>query len=140
MTTETQLRLTCVLSSVLLGFMVLFATAMPALVRSHAAERSSQWPKVRAAYYKTHPDCAACGAVGTSRRQLDVHHVVPVHVDASKELDEHNLITLCPRCHLYLGHLGSFQDGWNIHVREDAALYRSRIKYRDTGGVAKKTE
>jgi len=95
--------------------------------------RSSHWPKVRAEYLLTHGECAACGASG-SGVDLEVHHVVPFHVDRAKELDEANLITLCRKgghlgcaCHLTFGHAGSYSR-WNEHVREDAKLMRARLE------------
>lgn len=86
-----------------------------------ARERSSRWPAVRLRFLVTHPTCAACGR----RKQLNVHHVTPFHVEPSKELDPHNLITLCEEgigganCHLLFGHCGDWKD-FNRAVRRDA--------------------
>ena len=66
-------------------------------------DRSSRWPAVRAKHLEDHPCCTACG--GT--KNLEVHHVIPYHVDNSKELSPENLQTLCglPRnCHWCVGH------------------------------------
>lgn len=63
---------------------------------------------VREAHLDEHPSCAACG----SKNKLQVHHVIPVHVDPSWELHCDNLITLCmdvKECHLNVGHLGSWK-------------------------------
>jgi hypothetical protein len=52
-----------------------------------------------------------------------VHHVVPFALDASKELEPTNLITLCAwlhQCHLKIGHGGEF-DRFNPRVRMDAS-------------------
>lgn len=94
--------------------------------------RSSHWPKARAEYLLKHGECAACGASG-SGVDLEVHHIVPFHVDRAKELDEKNFITLCRNgghlgcaCHLTFGHAGSYSR-WNEHVREDAKLMRARL-------------
>jgi hypothetical protein len=89
------------------------------------AERSGQWPKVRAEYLEKHPACECCG----TKKDLEVHHCLPFHEDESLELDEKNLITLCRRCHLLVGHLDSWKS-WNEHVRKDAALFSDRIKNR----------
>lgn len=65
--------------------------------------RSPKWSSVRAAHLKLHPKCDACGAMD----RLEVHHVIPYHVDPSKELSPDNLQTLCglPRnCHWSVGH------------------------------------
>ena len=59
-------------------------------------QRSSQWPKIRKKHIEKQPCCMACG----SCKKPEVHHIVPVHVDPSKELDPDNLITLCDKyCH-----------------------------------------
>lgn len=81
--------------------------------------RSSKWDDVRDAYIAQHNTCAACG----SKEKLEVHHIVPFHIDPSKELDINNLITLCEtssRCHLDIGHLGNFRKA-NPDVKEHAA-------------------
>ncbi len=103
-----------------------------------SAPRSSQWPKVRAAYLAEHPRCEACGG----REGLQVHHVLPFKAagDADEdgdgvtnELDPDNLITLCTgdtmNCHLWLGHAGNFKT-YNPCVREDAARFRDMIACR----------
>jgi len=86
--------------------------------------RSGRWAAVRKAHLQKNGYCAACG----KKTALEVHHVVPVHADASKELDADNLITLCrTTCHLLIGHLGDWHN-FNRHVREDAALIQSRVQ------------
>lgn len=81
--------------------------------------RSSKWDAVRDAHVRKFPWCAACG----SRSNLQVHHIMPFHLDSSKELDPSNLITLCEKsptnCHLNVGHLGNWKK-YNSSVREDA--------------------
>lgn len=72
--------------------------------------RSPQWRKLRQRWLASHPTCAACGR----RDNLNVHHIVPVHIDPSRELDDTNLLTLCEHgtlnCHLWVGHLGEWVD------------------------------
>lgn len=84
------------------------------------APRSSQWPALRRKFLEAHPSCAACG--GTSL--VEPHHIVPVHKDKTRELDETNLLPLCMgydrHCHLLIGHSGSFVRT-NERVVEDAA-------------------
>lgn len=89
-------------------------------------ERSPDWPKVRAEHMKKQSSCQACG----STKKLEVHHMVPVHVDKSKELDPDNLITLCGRsCHLAIGHLMDTYS-WNVNVIEDAKIFLDKVKNR----------
>ena len=100
----------------------------PGLVGSQP--RSPRWPTVRAAHLRAHPTCAACGA----RDELEVHHVVPYHVDPSRELDPTNLLTLCgDPCHLVHGHLMSWKR-WNASVVADAAAYLARLVAAKTRG------
>jgi hypothetical protein len=96
--------------------------------------RSPGWRKVRAAHLKLYPTCAACGGI----EDLEAHHLVPVSVDASLELDPNNLLTLCdsPKrlCHLRIGH-SFFWPAFNPFAAEDAARSLCRIQQRVKGKV-----
>ena len=97
----------------------------PGLVGSQP--RSPKWPAVRAAHLRAYPTCAACG----QRDSLEVHHIVPYHVDPSRELDSSNLLTLCgDPCHLVHGHCMSWKR-WEPRVAELAAEYRRRLADAD---------
>ena len=91
--------------------------------------RSSRWPRVAKAHLAQHGSCAVCGRMD----ELVVHHIVPVHVDATKELDPENLITLCEgatlNCHLWAGHLGNWAS-WNKSIIKDAARLLKRFLLR----------
>jgi 5-methylcytosine-specific restriction protein A len=81
--------------------------------------RSSQWKRVRANHLIKFPYCAACGR----QDDLEVHHIIPYQVDASKELDPDNLITLCGKyCHFIFGHLMDWKS-WNPNILEDSKNY-----------------
>lgn len=77
-------------------------------VMAQKRPRDSGWRAVREHFLKCYPECQACG--GTE--DLDVHHMVPFHIDPNLELVESNLITLCRsgpggmNCHYVLGHGG----------------------------------
>lgn len=90
--------------------------------------RSPQWYKVRTEFIKTNNKCVACGMT----TNLEVHHMVPVHVAPSLELDPNNLITLCENksiaCHFVIGHSFDWK-AYNPNVMEDARRLRYR---RDT--------
>ena len=97
-------------------------------------ERSGDWPRVRADFVRLHPVCEACG----TKKDLNVHHIVPFHLDSSLELDPKNLITLCREHHFRIGH---DPDGpwlprkpnWydsNPNVRRDALAVRKGRKVR----------
>jgi len=88
--------------------------------------RSKVWRQVRLRHLDAHPECAVCGR----KENVVPHHIVPVHIDPSKELDLTNLITLCEgpafNCHLFFGHLRD----WSLHnpnVAKDADEWRIKI-------------
>lgn len=110
-------------------------------------ERSSKWTTVRNRFIEQHPVCQAC----KRDHKLNVHHVVPFHVDPALELDMDNLITLCAgddssnsdgdqwpdyNCHFHIGHDPDGPDGprgpnWklsNPNVRRDAQRHRASLQ------------
>lgn len=88
--------------------------------------RSYQWRKVRNNFIQDFPTCAACG----KGKNLQVHHIVPVSVDPTKELDYNNLITLCASpCHLLFGHLNNYRS-YNVDVVKDCAYFLNKIRNR----------
>jgi hypothetical protein len=75
-----------------------------------------------------YPSCAVCG----STKSLEVHHIVPFHVDPGLELREHNLITLCDglwglNCHFVFGHLRNWRRA-NESVIEDSSHWNGKLK------------
>lgn len=90
------------------------------------AERSPKWRTVRKKFLLEHNKCEACGTT----KDLEIHHIVPVHIDPTLELEESNLITLCSKsCHLLFGH---FMD-WKSHnpqVEKDCLMLRDKIRNR----------
>lgn len=92
------------------------------------ASRSSKWSEVRKKHLEKEPCCMACG----SCNKPEVHHIVPVHLDPSKELDPDNLITLCDKyCHFIFGHFMNYQS-WNPNVVQDSAYYFKNKQHRPT--------
>lgn len=90
------------------------------------AVRSPKWTQVRKQHIEDNPCCAACG----SCNKPEVHHIVPVHVDPSKELDPSNLITLCDKyCHFVFGHFMNWHS-WNSTIVEDSRSFLQKIKSR----------
>ena len=89
--------------------------------------RSSQWPAVRKKHLEKEPNCCVCN----SKEELNVHHIIPFHIDATKELDENNLITLCEKnnCHFLFGHYLNWKS-YNPTVVKDSKEWRERIKNR----------
>ena len=89
--------------------------------------RSSKWPKVRDEHLKIDPVCNVCGG----KEDLNVHHIIPFHIDKSKELDPTNLITLCNArgCHFAFGHLFDWQSS-NPSVVQDSKLFKKKVEDR----------
>lgn len=84
----------------------------------------TQWQltKAKRAYVKEHSVCAVCGYT----KNLEVHHIIPVHVDILRALDPDNFITLCDwrnhGCHYVFGHYRNFRTKWNPKIREFATM------------------
>jgi hypothetical protein len=87
--------------------------------------RSPQWAGVRAAHLKKQKACQGCG----QRDQLEVHHIIPYHIQPDRELDPANLMTLCQDCHLTWGHLRNWSS-WNVMVEKDVSWYYLRVRNR----------
>jgi hypothetical protein len=89
--------------------------------------RSPKWNKIRKQFLIDNgARCACCSRT----KDLNVHHIIPVHINPSLELDKNNLIILCEKpCHLFCGHNGSWV-AYNPHVREDVVFWNDRIKNR----------
>lgn len=91
--------------------------------------RSENWPMIRKHHLQNQPECQACG----SKQRLEVHHIVPVHVDKTKELDPLNLITLCENpatgfCHYIFGHLSLSWWKYDPYVILNTHDHREAIK------------
>lgn len=87
--------------------------------------RSGKWATFRKEFLVKNPSCCACG----TKKNLTVHHIVPVGVDASKELLEENCMTLCKTCHFVFGHLHSYTS-WNEDVRKDCEAHLNKVRSR----------
>lgn len=89
--------------------------------------RSGKWRKLRQQHIEENPRCAVCGG----DQDVVPHHITPVHLDSSKELDKDNLISLCENktfnCHLFFGHLRNWSK-YNPDVVEDAKKWNEKIK------------
>ena len=96
-----------------------------------AVLRANEWPAVSKTHLRSHPFCFVC----RTRKKVEVHHVVPFHVDPLLELVLANLITLCRVHHFLFGHLGDWKS-WNVNCREDCAEWALRIVERPRLRVA----
>lgn len=87
--------------------------------------RSSGWSKVRKEVIQRDKACRVCG----KKKNLQVHHIVPFHILPQRELDKNNLVTLCGRCHLLIGHKDNWKD-YNLNVATDAMWILTKILRR----------
>ena len=89
--------------------------------------RSPKWPEVRKSHLVVQPKCQVCN--GT--KDLNVHHIKPVHLYPHLELDNNNLITLCEanQCHFTIGH-GRDWKAYNPNVIADANFVNDIIESR----------
>lgn len=95
--------------------------------KTHGKKRSDKWPALRRAFLKGKV-CAVCG----KRKKLEAHHILPFHIDPSKELDPSNLLPLCEgnktiNCHLRFGHFDDFRTKYNSDVITESAKWQKRF-------------
>ena len=57
--------------------------------------RDPGWKCTAERWKLLHPECRFCGAI----EDVEVHHVTPVHVEPSLEMDSRNLMSVCHKCH-----------------------------------------
>lgn len=76
-------------------------------------------------YRKAHPDCDWCGATGSLVNRIEVHHIIPVSVATDTASDIGNMITLCRRCHIVIGHCG------DNHMRRYCPNLRAVLALRE---------
>jgi len=90
------------------------------------AKRSPKWKNIRQQHLSNNPCCTVCG----SCTKPEVHHIVPVHINADKELEQDNLITLCDKyCHFIFGHLMNWKS-YNQHILSDAESFQNKLLNR----------
>ena len=87
--------------------------------------RSPKWKKVRDSYIEHHNVCECC----SSKNKLQVHHIEPFCVAPDKELEYSNLITLCSRCHLFMGHCGNWRN-YNGNLNYWIGMVRHMLQSR----------
>ena len=100
----------------------------------HYEKIKEKWEEFEHEYWRKHPELKFCHACGEKHR-VELHHIIPRHIDPSRIFDESNLIPLCRACHFRIGHLLNW-DNYNPYVVEDARnIYRLIISRR---GIVKK--
>jgi len=80
--------------------------------------------KAKRDYAIVHTECAICG----SEKCIEVHHVIPVHININLATNYENFIALCDNnnngCHRWIGHFGDFKNKWNLNIRQYAIASR----------------
>lgn len=87
--------------------------------------RSDHWRSLEKRTIKAHSFCSAC----SRKHQLEVHHKKPFALHPTEELNPSNLIVLCLRCHLLVGHLDDWKS-FNHYVESDAKIWSNKITKR----------
>jgi hypothetical protein len=94
--------------------------------RTFGCIRSSRWPTVRKHFLAKNPVCQVCN----SKKNLNVHHIQPFHLQPGLELEESNLITLCEggsiNCHFLFGHFCNWKN-FNPEVIKYAAEWNLKL-------------
>ena len=91
-----------------------------------------QWSRFVDYYWEKYPDKKFCHVCGYTRR-VELHHIIPRHIDPTKIFDEDNLIPLCRACHFRWGHLNDW-DNYNPQIKYDAQLLFMIHRAREHGG------
>lgn len=100
----------------------------------------SKWRRLSERVRQEQPLCPMCEAEGRAIAATEVHHVVPIAVDATRRLDRSNLVALCSRHHnevehrsvehqtaiSLLGHMSSQNcASWNARLDRSRVLNQS---------------
>jgi hypothetical protein len=97
---------------------------MLSFLKLRYAKRSPGWSAIRKKHLLENGFCAACGKT----KNLEVHHIKPVHLFPDLELELSNLVTLCADpCHIVFGHFMDFKK-WNKTVLYDCSEYFKKLK------------
>jgi hypothetical protein len=63
------------------------------------------WQRCRRAFLKkVGKVCVIC----STKKKIQVHHILPRHIRPDLAVDHTNLIALCRDCHFHIGHLCSY--------------------------------
>jgi hypothetical protein len=107
-----------------------YTASIPIPQQSLFIKRSQKWAALRKEHLAKQPECQACG----KSLNLQVHHIIPLHIDKTRELDPDNLITLCENvkssvfCHYTFGHLGISWLKYDPNIIENARQRLNAVK------------
>ena len=86
-----------------------------------------RWRKVRNDFVSRHPRCRMC----ETTTDIEVHHIIPWHVDENLRYAEHNLVTLCRPDHFRFGHWRNWRSQ-NSHIIELAEVTTEMRRRNET--------
>lgn len=65
-----------------------------------------------AEFRELNPTCAFCGRT----KNIHIHHIVPIWANPLLAWITTNFISLCSKCHLYIGHNGDYGSRYCMNV------------------------
>lgn len=80
-------------TEIILGILAMLGIIAFAVFAEPVGSTSKRWKVIIT-------PCAWCEATN----EIEVHHVYPQHLWPERAHDTNNMICLCPRCHLVIGH------------------------------------
>ena len=86
------------------------------ILASDNSTLNGRWRKLRNKYVKEKGNVCECCSY---TKNIEVHHIVPRHVNPTLTLDWFNLIALCDDCHFHIGHYSNYKN-YNPTIFEDA--------------------
>lgn len=87
--------------------------------------RNPGWESFRREIIKGQPACEASGVAW----ELEVHHLLPVHLRPDLEMVRDNCMVLTRTLHFWLGHYGNWAS-YNPRARKEAATFLKRVLHR----------
>ena len=94
--------------------------------KAHYADIADKWEEFERKYYESYPKiCKACG----EKIHIDLHHIIPRHINPKLIFTTSNLIPLDRACHFHIGHLLNWSY-YNPSVVSDSKLLRHHLTTR----------
>lgn len=96
--------------------------------KEHYIDIKEEWEEFERKFWEKYPQKKYCHACG-EKKNVELHHIIPRHVNPDKIFDENNLIPLCRCCHFRIGHLCNWEK-YNVDVVKDAEYMLNLINLR----------
>lgn len=89
--------------------------------------RSPEWRITVREFAKIHPKI--CSILACKKKDIELHHIIPFHIDPSKENDFTNLMWFCRTHHHQIPHLFDWKS-YYLDVREFVRRANEKIASR----------